>query len=90
MSYVSDDPNFEFIKLDVTARNDMENIFRDKQFDVVVNLVAQVCVRHSIEALEKYVYSDLTGFGSVLEGSQNKFLDELCVETGISANTIEN
>ena len=37
--------NFRFIKTDLSDRQGMEKIFKDTQFDVVVNLAAQAGVR---------------------------------------------
>jgi UDP-glucuronate 4-epimerase len=46
----------------------MARLFRERRFDVVVNLAAQVGVRHSLVDPDAYVDSNLTGFANVLEG----------------------
>lgn len=63
--------NFEFIKLALENRNDVENLFNKYQFDSVVNLAAQAGVRYSIENPNAYVDSNLVGFLNILEGCRN-------------------
>lgn len=60
--------NFNFIKLDIANRDDMNNFFRDGDFDIVIHLAAQAGVRYSIENPNAYVDSNLTGFVNIIEG----------------------
>jgi len=63
--------NFKFIKLDISDRVRVEQLFVDNQFDIVVNLAAQAGVRYSIENPHAYVESNLVGFVNILEGCRS-------------------
>ena len=69
--------NFEFIKLDISVRPDVEKLFSDCLFDVVVNLAAQAGVRYSIEKPHSYVDSNLVGFLNILEGCRQSKVKHL-------------
>jgi UDP-glucuronate 4-epimerase len=70
-------PNFNFRQLDISSENDVEHLFNDYQFDIVINLAAQAGVRYSIEAPMVYVQSNITGFLNILENSKNKKIKHL-------------
>lgn len=61
-------PDFQFIKMDLADRQEMQQLFNDYVFDTVVNLAAQAGVRYSIDNPNAYVDSNLVGFVNVLEG----------------------
>lgn len=56
-----------FIKLDLTDLVPLKNLFKEQQFDYVVNLAAQAGVRYSLENPHAYVDSNITGFLNILE-----------------------
>ncbi len=56
-----------FIKLDLTDLIQLKNLFKEQQFDYVVNLAAQAGVRYSLENPHAYVDSNITGFLNILE-----------------------
>ncbi len=56
-----------FIKLDLTDLPLLKNLFKEQQFDYVVNLAAQAGVRYSLENPHAYVDSNITGFLNILE-----------------------
>lgn len=56
-----------FIKLDLTDLQPLKNLFKEQQFDYVVNLAAQAGVRYSLENPHAYVDSNITGFLNILE-----------------------
>lgn len=56
-----------FIKLDLTDLISLKNLFKEQQFDFVVNLAAQAGVRYSLENPHAYVDSNITGFLNILE-----------------------
>ncbi len=56
-----------FIKLDLTDLPNLKNLFKEQQFDYVVNLAAQAGVRYSLENPHAYVDSNITGFLNILE-----------------------
>jgi UDP-glucuronate 4-epimerase len=60
-------PNFEFVKGDLACKDEVEKIFKDYKFHIVVNLAAQAGVRYSIENPEAYIQSNVIGFFNVLE-----------------------
>lgn len=60
-------PSLQFIKMDLTERDALEQLFCKEHFDVVCNLAAQAGVRYSIENPEAYIDSNLVGFFHVLE-----------------------
>ncbi len=59
--------DFTFIKIDLSSRKPLEDLFAQKGFDVVVNMAAQAGVRYSIENPHAYVDSNLVGFVNLLE-----------------------
>jgi UDP-glucuronate 4-epimerase len=63
--------NYCFIKLDISDRAQMENLFATYQFDVVCHLAAQAGVRYSITNPHDYALSNLSGFLNILEGCRN-------------------
>lgn len=60
--------NFIFVKQDLADRKCMDQLFAQHQFDVVVNLAAQVGVRYSLINPHAYMDANITGFLNVLEG----------------------
>jgi UDP-glucuronate 4-epimerase len=60
-------PGLTFIKLDLTDNAALEQLFHDKQFDMVVHLAAQAGVLYSLENPRSYVESNLIGFANILE-----------------------
>lgn len=59
--------NFSFFKMDISDKTALEQIFRQNQFDVVVNLAAQAGVRYSLENPRAYVDTNIVGFVNILE-----------------------
>ena len=59
--------DFTFNKLDLADRTGMENLFKAKRFDVVVNLAAQAGVRYSLTNPHAYVDANIVGFVNLLE-----------------------
>ena len=59
--------SFTFIKGDLADKAFMDKLFKDYQFDVVVNLAAQAGVRYSIDHPDVYIQSNIIGFYNILE-----------------------
>ncbi len=59
--------NFKFIRLDITNKEDLENIFKTNPIDKVVNLAAQAGVRYSLKNPSSYIESNVLGFMNILE-----------------------
>ena len=68
---------FEFYKLNIENKNDLENIFKSENHSeeffkrnppqIVVNLAAQAGVRYSLENPSSYIQSNVVGFLNILE-----------------------
>ncbi|NBC27890.1 MAG: NAD-dependent epimerase/dehydratase family protein [Bacteroidetes bacterium] len=69
--------NFRFLKADLADRESMETLFRENNFDVVINLAAQAGVRYSLDHPHEYTSSNVEGFLNVLEGCRSSKVDHL-------------
>ncbi len=72
LTEIENHKNFTFVKLDISNREALKNLFENNNFDVVVNLAAQAGVRYSIENPAAYIDSNLVGFANVLEGCRQQ------------------
>jgi len=61
------DPNYTFIKSDITDKESINKLFEQYDFDYVCHLAAQAGVRYSLENPNSYIDSNLTGFSNILE-----------------------
>lgn len=59
--------NFIFVKMDITDKDGLLNIFNQHQFTSVIHLAAQAGVRYSIDNPQSYADSNLGGFINILE-----------------------
>ena len=59
--------NNSFIKLDLTDLENIKALFKEQQFNYVINLAAQAGVRYSLENPHSYIDSNITGFLNILE-----------------------
>ncbi len=64
-------PNYQFIKLDMTDRENLEILFKEQEFDGVCNLAAQAGVRYSLTNPYAYIDSNIVGFANLLENARN-------------------
>ena len=64
-------PSYRGVRLDLSDRAGVEDLFRREQPEVVVNLAAQAGVRYSLDHPHTYVDSNLVGFVNVLEGCRH-------------------
>lgn len=90
LSQISDSENFTFIKMDMSDRNGMAELFRKEQFNRVINLAAQAGVRYSLKNPDSYVDSNLVGFANILEGCRHNNVEHLVYASSSSvygANT---
>lgn len=66
-------PGFTFLRLDITDKEDLFNLFSQGDFERVVHLAAQPGVRYSITHPQVYIENNINGFLNILEGCrQNK------------------
>lgn len=59
--------NFFFAKIDIESFSDLEVLFMENMFDVVINLAAQAGVRYSLDNPRTYINSNIVGFFNVLD-----------------------
>ncbi|HIP46107.1 MAG TPA: NAD-dependent epimerase [Campylobacterales bacterium] len=70
-------PKHKFIKLDLSERDGMEDLFEEEKFDAVCNLAAQAGVRYSLENPHAYINSNVVGFMNILEGCRHHGVENL-------------
>lgn len=70
-------PQFEFTSIDLSHRDEMQNLFESYEFQKVIHIAAQAGVRYSIS--HPYIYSDsnLLGFSHLLEGCRQQHIEHL-------------
>ena len=68
---------FKFVKIDLSDKDSMDELFKTEGFDVVVNLAAQAGVRYSLVNPQSYVDSNLVGFVNILEGCRHNDIKHL-------------
>ncbi|MCQ2073600.1 MAG: NAD-dependent epimerase [Bacteroidaceae bacterium] len=64
-------PNYSFVRMNLADRDALSSLFREGNFDIVVNLAAQAGVRYSITNPYAYLDSNLVGFMNILECCRN-------------------
>ena len=82
--------NFRFFQIDLCDRPQLEDLFAQHEFEVVVNLAAQAGVRYSLENPYAYVDSNLVGFINILECCRHRAIKHLVFASSSSvygANT---
>jgi UDP-glucuronate 4-epimerase len=68
---------FTFVKMDLSDRKEIANLFEKEKFDRVIHLAAQAGVRYSIENPMAYIDSNLVGFATILEGCRHNKIQHL-------------
>ena len=63
--------NFKFVEADLADQTKIDQVFRDHNFDRVVNLAAQAGVRYSLENPRAYTQSNIVGFLNILEACRH-------------------
>jgi UDP-glucuronate 4-epimerase len=63
--------NFKFHKIDLTEKEAVGRLFKDENFNYVVNLAAQAGVRYSLVNPYAYIESNIAGFLNILEGCRH-------------------
>ena len=69
LSSVMRDPLFSFIKGDITAEDDVENLFASYRPSVIVNFAAESHVDRSIESPSLFIKTNVDGTGALLNAS---------------------
>lgn len=70
-------PQFQFVKLDLSDRAGMADLFAQQPIRRVVNLAAQAGVRYSLVNPHAYTSSNVDGFLNILEGCRHHQVDHL-------------
>jgi UDP-glucuronate 4-epimerase len=90
LATIESEPSFEFIKLDISDRNALADLFKSHKPRRVVHLAAQAGVRYSLENPHAYVDANLMGFVNILEGCRHNNVAHLVYASSSSvygANT---
>lgn len=69
--------NFRFIKTELENKSIIDKIFKEEQFDIVINLAAQAGVGHSLKNPYQYINSNITGFLNILEACVRNNINHL-------------
>ena len=62
-----------FVEASISNNAAVKELFRDNQFDIVVNLAAQAGVRYSITNPDAYIESNIIGFYNILEACRHSY-----------------
>ena len=68
---------FSFIQYDLCDELRIMQLFKEQQFDVVINLAAQAGVRYSLNNPRAYTASNIDGFLNILEGCRQNPVQHL-------------
>ncbi|MEI2436137.1 GDP-mannose 4,6-dehydratase [Priestia megaterium] len=68
---------FTFLKVDISNKEALTNVFKEFTPSIVVNLAAQAGVRYSIENPDAYIQSNVIGFYNILEACRHYPVDHL-------------
>jgi len=82
--------NYRFIKLNLEDKEKILKLFKEEQFEYVVNLAAQAGVRYSLVNPHAYIDSNIVGFMNILEGCRQNEVKHLIFASSSSvygANT---
>ena len=85
-----DNPNYTHLRIDLSDKKEIENIFEKYKPQQVVNLAAQAGVRYSIENPLAYINTNIVGFTHILEGCRHHKVKHLIYASSSSvygANT---
>lgn len=65
--------SFAFIRGDIADKDLVDRLFKENDFDIVVNLAAQAGVRYSIINPDSYIKSNIIGFYNILEACRHSY-----------------
>ena len=70
-------PNYKHVRMDIEDKKMVDLLFKENQFECVVNLAAQAGVRYSIENPLAYINTNIVGFSHILEGCRHNSIKHL-------------
>ena len=79
--------SFTFIKVDISDKASVDQVFAKYKPAIVVNLAAQAGVRYSITNPESYIKSNMIGFYNILEACRATMQSENAVEHLVYASS---
>ena len=77
LNQLESNDNFTFIKMDISNKELVTDLFEEYKPSIVVNLAAQAGVRYSIENPDVYIQSNVIGFFNILEACRHYPVDHL-------------
>ncbi len=69
--------SYTFVKGSISDKAQVDKLFAEHKFDIVVNLAAQAGVRYSIENPDAYIESNIIGFYNILEACRHHPVEHL-------------
>ncbi len=69
--------NFQFYQLDLSDRSGIEELFKNNDLEIVINLAAQAGVRYSLKNPHAYIDSNIVGFINILEACRHNQIKHL-------------
>ena len=69
--------NYSHLRLDISDRGEIEEVFSEYKPQRVVNLAAQAGVRYSIDNPQAYIQSNIVGFMNILEACRYNDVEHL-------------
>ncbi len=73
----ADHPNYSHFRMDIENGRAVEELFKEHQFEGVVNLAAQAGVLYSVENPLAFINTNMVGFGHILEGCRHNNVGHL-------------
>lgn len=64
-------PNYRFVKMDISNKNDVFSLFAGERPEYVCNLAAQAGVRYSLTHPDVYIQTNVNGFLNILEACRH-------------------
>lgn len=77
LNKLKDNPNYKFIKGNISDKELIMKVFEEEKPKIVVNLAAQAGVRYSITNPDAYIESNLIGFYNILEACRKYPVEHL-------------
>ena len=69
--------NYTHYNVDISNKDDLDQIFKNHKIKKVINLAAQAGVRYSMENPLAYINSNIVGFANILENCRHHVVDHL-------------
>ena len=77
LAIINELDSFTFEKVSLEEDGRINVIFKEHEFDYVINLAAQAGVRYSLLNPASYINSNLVGFANILEACRNNNIRHL-------------